>query len=80
MSEWIPVSERLPELKEVFDPEGDDWRESIFVLVCTIDHNICIGQRWKINEQHGWAGLFGECFDVTHWMPLPTPPKEASNV
>lgn len=62
---WIPVTERLPEKRED-------------VLLC---------RKWwnEIrNPQMGWYNdVSGEWFDmsnrvihnVTHWMPLPEPPK-----
>ena len=62
MSEWISVKDRLPE------PLED---------VLTIDNNGNIFISWL------WLKKFRDrCFasdtrgDITHWMPLPEPPKE----
>ena len=37
------------------------------VLVC--------GDYWNIEKYPHWSGTF-DCPGVTHWMPLPDPPKE----
>ena len=63
-SKWIPVSERLP--------EDMDQR----VLVKIKDANNIVGHpdmdtdRYRLNNWVRWGGF------VTHWMPLPEPPKE----
>lgn len=67
---WIPVAERLP--------ENDVW-----VLVCKQDIKTgwmsmavdrCIltvgGDRLWLNDYASWKTV------LTHWMPLPDPPKE----
>jgi hypothetical protein len=66
-SGWIPVSERLPE------KDG-------FVLVYTIDQ--IVGEAILLNrKEFYWAGSDddAEPIAVTHWMPLPEPPKEEKN-
>ena len=64
--EWIPVSERLPEADKN-------------VLVCTIHGSFKVARCnfYKNGTEVSWAtndGL-GERA-ITHWMPLPEPPKE----
>ena len=59
---WIPVTERLP--------EKDDA-----VIICT-DKNFIyagelIGDTWYLDND-SWTET------VTHWMPLPEPPKEGA--
>ena len=63
---WIPVSERLPEADKN-------------VLVCTIHGSFKVARCnfYKNGTEVSWAtndGL-GERA-ITHWMPLPEPPKE----
>lgn len=59
--QWIPVEERLPEPTE--NP----------VLV----HDYSgVSVAWH-SQAMGWVYKTGfACVDVTHWMPLPQPPKE----
>ena len=61
VQEWISVDDELPE-----DPEE--------VLVCTRSKN---GIR---NIDKGYMAIdrfiHRGCAEVTHWMPLPEPPKE----
>lgn len=60
---WIPVTERLPEL------HGD-----FITAIAFEDGDILI----DISVWYGkcWETLSGEKCNVTHWMPLPEPPKE----
>ncbi len=74
---WIPVTERLPE-------NGQRC------LVYTTTHQIgCFAKNlekvdkydFRGEKHHGWYYLdsewgFCEILNVTHWMPLPEPPKE----
>jgi hypothetical protein len=63
-SEWIPVSERFP-------------KSGTFAIVHT--KNGVIGEGILVEEGCWyWPGC-EECteeIEVTHWMPLPEPPKE----
>lgn len=68
IQEWIPVSERLPEL-------------NTDVLVCDAKYGYfgvwSLG-RYKNKDALYWeddGGWFKSLDDVTHWMPLPEPPK-----
>ena len=63
---WIPVTERLPE-------QGD------VVLIYTKHEDIQVFQ-WDDN----YGGWVGDRYNyskrmVTHWMPLPDPPKEGAD-
>ena len=60
---WIPVTERLPEKRK--------W------VLCTCRSNIVDVLRYENAEwYHDPTHIYMFEF-VTHWMPLPTPPKEA---
>ena len=57
---WVPTAERLPER---FQP----------VIVCRKDGKVETGWR-DVND---WWRVYGtRVKTVTHWMPLPEPPKE----
>lgn len=65
-AQWVSVEERLP------GNTGDyivhiRWAETATVLTY-------YGQR-KNGEQL-WRDKDGNCYNVTHWMPLPESPKE----
>ena len=70
-SEWIPVTERLPDAAQY------DW---VLVQVKFIPENI-YGVPISAELINGiWYDAFGMTIDgeyekVTHWMPLPDPPK-----
>lgn len=57
---WIPVTERLPE------------EDAIVILTDHID----VGTGWFNGK--GWRTPFADIdeYRITHWMPLPEPPKE----
>lgn len=71
---WISVKDRLPEV--------EDGADAVKVLVyynCAISHAMEIGATyfWKDSlslSENGLPGGF-ELLGVTHWMPLPEPPK-----
>ena len=65
VQEWIPVTERLP--------ENNQWalcfiKDKSFGTFRVFQWNYV---DWKWNDGNEW---FDEK-DVTHWMPLPLPPK-----
>jgi hypothetical protein len=67
--QWIPVSERLPNPKDM---------KNITVLTCrksTITGRTVVLDiaRWNGAE---WMCKGKELANVTHWQPLPQPPKE----
>lgn len=77
MPQWIPVSERLPEEKT--NPNTLDFE---YVLCATTFGDV---RAYKFGTPIGWdkphfwngGGLHGVMDRyVTHWMPLPGPPKD----
>ena len=74
-NEWISVKDRLPDNKE------HDW-----VLAQVVEDNgfmhipKVMEYRQQKNdwyeETYGWISEHDGAFTVTHWMPLPEPPKE----
>jgi hypothetical protein len=69
MSEWISVKDRLPGTSQ-------GWSKP--VLVYTVNDKIEISEfnRGKHEMMDSWLGLGSS--EVTHWMPLPSPPGEVN--
>lgn len=62
MSEWIPVSERLPEDGELVYAWVSSYGEMAWV------------------DDGAWCSEYVNDYEdgeITHWMPLPMPPKGA---
>ena len=77
MSEWISVKDRLPEegqgLVLVYAPNNkyvafqlDEWSMQREAPVSFSSATIEVGEGWDNFEFE----------EITHWMPLPNPPKE----
>lgn len=70
-SGWIPCSKRMPE----------DDEEVLFAVTYPWDKgkkpNVKLGRHHGKNEKGRWTVYYGAFLDyeVTHWMPLPEPPK-----
>ena len=64
VQEWIPVTERLPGVTGTY--------------IVANKAGVFPGE--YVLEMNKWFGGFGEVrTPVTHWMPLPEPPKEEIN-
>lgn len=64
---WIPVEERLPERTM---PPHD-------VLVYhDLKCGMFVDRAWYSYDLNKWCSVLGMKLKVTHWMPLPEPPKE----
>ena len=75
MSEWISVNDRLP--KTWYEPENlADFSDKVIVYGY---YGVGVAELWRTENDYGWNG--GEGYkpkNITHWMPLPKPPKERS--
>lgn len=66
---WIPVTERLPQ---------EWWPVLGLIQFCDKEEPPAQQVLWYLGNGHWretWKGNMVES-DVTHWMPLPEPPKE----
>ena len=67
--EWIPVAERLPKPKHEFDARN--W------YLVALSNGVVKELAYEFHEHsvfgYGWRET---AYPVTHWMPLPDPPKE----
>lgn len=77
--EWIKVTGKLPETK-LTGSEPDEYQESKKVLVYSKSDGIQIGQYTYGDDWAQWVDVSYdvviELHDISHWMPLPEPPKE----
>ena len=65
--EWISVKDRLPERTV---PPHD-------VLVYhDLNCGMFVDRAWYSYDMGKWCSVLGMKLKVTHWMPLPEPPKE----
>ena len=69
---WIPVTERLPSEKKVID--GETYFKNVAVRVKDLAFEKIA---FYDDEEKCWfdTEFFPIAGDVTHWMPLPEPPK-----
>ena len=65
VQEWVSVDDRLPEENGRYLTVNKTWDYKICVFDLWFD-----GGFWYIDEEDD---LFN--FEVTHWMPMPQPPK-----
>ena len=74
VQEWISVKDRLPDNKEY------DWvlaqvvEDNGFMHIPTVMEYRESKNDW-FEETYGWLSEHNGAFTVTHWMPLPEPPK-----
>ena len=75
---WISVEERLPELTQQIEDDSFliDYSEDVLVLrrkTCSCEVCRLVVDLGKTKWEDR---MFDEITGVTHWMPLPEPPKE----
>ena len=78
---WIPVTERLPEVVSTHKRWKNNYRKSVRVIC------VCVQKDGKTMVKEGYYEFWndypepiwripGTIDSVTHWMPMPEPPKE----
>ena len=77
VSKWISVKERLPDL-ELSEAKADDF--DLYACLATIKNKRArngryVGKAWYDGERFIDCDCLDITYDVTHWMPLPQPPK-----
>ena len=74
VQEWISVDDRLPDNKE------HDWvlaqvvEDNGYMHIPKVMEYRQAKDDW-FEETYGWLSEHNGVFSVTHWMPLPNPPK-----
>ena len=74
VQEWISVKDRLPDNKE------HDWvlaqvvEDNGYMHIPRVMEYRQAKDDW-FEETYGWLSEHNGLFSVTHWMPLPPPPK-----
>lgn len=82
---WISVNDRLPEMGEHYQsddvlvcidyrPDDPDTTEDTYVSIDHVDFN-CFGQGEFSCERDDPRDGEPSPYFVTHWMPMPNPPK-----
>ena len=80
VQEWIPVKDRLPEDSGYYLVVYRDKYNGSISIAFDIYVKCNVGEWWEsefacdITKQFLWAAKLQEQ-EVTHWMPLPQPPK-----
>ena len=73
-TKWISVKDRVPDNKE------HDWvlaqvvEDNGFMHIPKVMEYRQAKNDW-FEETYGWLSEHNSLFSVTHWMPLPNPPK-----
>lgn len=83
MSGWISVNERLPDLHPDAWQDGDDIipfdvSDQVLCLYNSGEYAVAVFERDGGTAYTGWTSTVdgANLRTVTHWMPLPAPPKE----
>ena len=72
-NQWISVKERLPVFRQYNQNDESGYTED--VLMCFVWGRIRINNFEKV-DGIVTTGYGNNLNEVTHWMPLPAPPKE----
>ena len=85
VQEWISVNDKMPEMGEHhqsedvlvcidYRPDDPDTTEDTYVSIDHVDFN-CFGQGEFSCERDDPRGGEPSPYFVSHWMPIPQPPK-----
>ena len=74
VQEWIPVTERLPDNKEHDLVLAQVVEDNGFMHIPKVMEYRQQRNDW-LDETYGWLSEHNGAFTVTHWMPVPNPPK-----
>ena len=85
VQEWISVNDKMPEMGEHYQsedvlvcidyrPDDPDTTEDTYVSIDHVDFN-CFGQGEFSCERGDPRGGEPSPYFVSHWMPIPQPPK-----
>jgi len=79
-NKWISVKERLPDdqCDDARAARGGDYIHKVLAVSVTpnytaMDTAYLYNGRWALGQYTSWKHFMGA--PVTHWMPLPVPPK-----
>ena len=74
-NQWISVEDDLPcNHKELIDPETRGLHEETIPVVVWIGYSFGIDYMIYENNEWKWRKWWRN-YSVTHWMPIPEPPK-----
>lgn len=77
---WIPVTERLPEVGEdvlIYAVGKSDDFSSVIAITDRIIFRLFPSSEGVETWSSPWQ-YFMTDYEITHWMPLPAPPKEVT--
>ena len=79
VQEWIPVTERLPERDKEVLLIVHGWEDRLYYIGCLhrqeAERSWLTGIESKASDWKIWGFSYLREPIVTHWMPLPNPPK-----
>ena len=79
VQEWIPVTERLPERDKEVLLIVHGWEDRLYYTGCLhrqeAERSWLTGIESKASDWKIWGFSYLREPIVTHWMPLPEPPK-----
>ena len=69
---WVSVEDRLPKQEC-----GEDWfAPDSYILCATKDKKVFVASYSHQNKYFWYRDSLHPLKDITHWQPLPEPPKE----